>query len=370
MDFYIKEAALGSLTPEVIKEFSNGKSRYNCIVDLTSKSELQLKLFIDRINDIYHQLLQVRELISSSDKQLPFSSTLQPSSFPSNLKIDAETGRFSSYVVNKSSWESDLKVVSSQQSTVNSQQPIFTTTHENQSLRVSASPRLRVYVQGSEQRRIYPYLCIAFCKSENESQENGFPLYDFLSFEVVNQMGVLSSGLGVMLSTYTHDLDREILEQKDSLQGDISLSVDLWNSLFKATTLNNGIAPLAGRYPIFVFPQQSSQIGLKSTTNDYMGELGLSMKLDYTLNGYPMRIFYKYHYDNGYTYTNEVYLAILAIGQVLLEITRPDLYPSNSRLIPFNRENFTDQVKFKQKQTFIDWLQRHNLLPKLPVICV
>ncbi|NEP09777.1 MAG: hypothetical protein F6K14_06045, partial [Symploca sp. SIO2C1] len=240
MDFYVKEAALDSLTPDFINEFSNGKSRYNCIFDLTLKGELEIKLFIDRINGIYDQLLGVRGLSSNGG-----------------------------------------------------------------------------------QRRIYPYLCIAFSKSENESQENGFPLYDFISFEVISQRGVSSSGLGIMLSTYIHDLDRKMLEQKDYLQGNVSLSVALWNSLFETTPLNNGVAPLAEKYPIFVFPQQNSQIGLKSNTNDYMSELGLSMKLDYTLDGYPMRIFYKHHHNDGYTCTNEVYLAILAIGQVLLEMTRP-----------------------------------------------
>ena len=278
MDFYIKEVALQSLTPEVLNKFSNGKSRYNCITDLTLKHDLQIKLFIDRINGIYHQLSQLRGISSSFEKQ-----------------------------------------------------------------------------------RIFPYLCTAFCKSEPESQEDGFPIYDFISFEVVSQTGISSSGLGVMLSTYTHDLDREILEQKVCLLNNIELTVNLWNSLFETTPLNNSFPPLSGKFPIFVFPQQECKIGLSSKTNDYMNKLGLSMKLDYTLSGYPMRVFYRDSHPDKDQRMNEAYLAILAIGQVLLEMTRPDLYPNNSKLMPFNRENFTDAVKLKQKQMFINWLLKHDL---------
>lgn len=208
------------------------------------------------------------------------------------------------------------------------------------------------------------YLSVVFCKSNSELELEGFPLYDFLSFDVREKNSVLSSGFGVMLSTYTHDFDREKLKEGRIVANDISLSINLWKSLFETTKFNEGKPPLLNQYPVFVFPQTKYQNSSSSTTNDYMSYLGLTMINDYSLSGEVMRIFYKK--GDPQISNSKVYLAILAIGQVLLEMTNPDIYQGNSQLMPFNRGNFTAAVKLKQKESFINWLSEHNLLDYAP----
>lgn len=208
------------------------------------------------------------------------------------------------------------------------------------------------------------YLSVVFGKSNSESKREGFPLYDFLSFDVREESCVLSSGFGIMLSTYTHDFDREKLERGCISKSDISLSINLWNSLFEITKLNEGKPPFLNKYPVFVFPQTKHQNNSSSTTNDYMSYLGLTMINDYSLSGEVMRIFYKK--GDPQISNSKVYLAVLAIGQVFLEMTNPDIYQGNSQLMPFNRGNFTAAVKLKQKESFINWLSEHNLLDYAP----
>ena len=204
------------------------------------------------------------------------------------------------------------------------------------------------------------YLSVVFCKAETQSESEALPIYEFLSFEVVRQGWGSSSGFGVMLSTYTHDLDREKIEKYSVLQDPVNISVELWNSLFEKTSLNKEKDPLFGKYPVLVFPQEKAKIGLPSATNDYMKRLGLEMLVERSLYDDPMRIFYRK--SDPQMYNSEIYLAILAIGQVFLEMTNPHIYRTDSQLMPFNRDNFTKAVKLQQKNTFTNWLFEHGLL--------
>ena len=208
--------------------------------------------------------------------------------------------------------------------------------------------------------KLKAYLSVVFCKAENQSESEALPIYEFLSFEVLRQGWVSSSGFGVMLSTYTHDFDREKIEKYSVLQDTVNLSVELWNSLFEKTSLNKENPPLFGKYPVLVFPQEKSKIGLPSATNDYMKRLGLEMLIDRSLYDDPMRIFYRK--SDPQMYNSEIYIAILAIGQVFLEMTNPHIYRTDSQVMPFNRDKFTKAVKLQQKNTFTSWLFEHGLL--------
>ena len=206
-------------------------------------------------------------------------------------------------------------------------------------------------------------LDVIFCHEKFDSESSGFPWYEFLSFDILEEGQVKSSGLGVMLSSYLHDLDRKQIEEHTLGEDDIDLSILFWKSLFEETALNGGFPPLKGQTPVFIFPCQKQANPVRSSTNDYMKYLGLKMDIGYTLENIPLRIFYK----STQPKLNErnLYFAFLAIGQVCLEMTRPDIYWGNSKLLPFDRDKFTQEVKLQQKQRAIEWLTNHGLLDEL-----
>ena len=211
-----------------------------------------------------------------------------------------------------------------------------------------------------EEVQLEIYLEIVFCKEYSEPESSGFPLYDFLSFNILEGNQIKSSGSGVMLSSYFHDLEREKIEHYKVTEDDIFLSIVFCKSLFQETYLNGGSPPLKGKKSVFIFPCQNQSNSLKSSTNDYMNYLGFEIDIAYTINGDPLRIFYQSthpKFDNI-----NLNNGILAIGQVCLEMTRPDIYSGNLELLPFNRENFTEEVKLQQKLIFIKWLNNHGFI--------
>lgn len=207
------------------------------------------------------------------------------------------------------------------------------------------------------------YLDIVFGKEYFEPECSGFPWYEFLSFNILEEVQVKSSGLGVMLSSYLHDFDREQIEKHTLGENDIGLSILFWKSLFDETYFNGGFPPLKGQTPVFIFPCQTEGNTVRSSTNDYMKYLGLEMDVGYTLDNTPLRIFYQSTHPK--LVDRNLYFAFLAIGQVCLEMTRPDIYGGNSELLPFNRDKFTPEVKRQQKQRAIEWLTNHGLLDEL-----
>jgi hypothetical protein len=203
------------------------------------------------------------------------------------------------------------------------------------------------------------YLSVVFCKVDTDINDEDFPIAEFLSFDVIKNGDITSSGFGVMLSTYLHDLDRLKIESYSVANADLSLSSLFWKSLFESTILNENKPPFKYKYPIFVFPKNKSPIDVFSATDRYMEHLGMRKLTEYSLEGIPMRVYHPK--PDLHIQSSEVYLAFLAIGQVLLEMTNPEFYQSNSQLSPFNRNNFTDEVKNKQKDLFVNWLLKHNL---------
>lgn len=208
--------------------------------------------------------------------------------------------------------------------------------------------------------RLKIYLDVVFCKKHFEAQSSGFPCYEFLSFNILEKDRIKSSGLGVMLSSYFHDLDRDQIEGHTLKKNDINLSILFWKSLFYKTCLNGGFPPLQGQTPVFIFPHHKRGDTVRSFTNDYMKYLGLKIDIGYTLDDIPLRMFYQSIHPklNG----RNLYFAFIAIGQACLEMTRPDIYCGNSKLLPFNRNKFTEEVKWQQKQVAIKWLANHGLL--------
>jgi hypothetical protein len=156
-----------------------------------------------------------------------------------------------------------------------------------------------------------------------------------------------------MFSTYMHDHHRNNIEyaRDDEKAGEkYNLSSDLWRMLFEPNNSNKGV-PLFENKPVFVFPKSTSS---KSETSVYMSKLGFCEK-NYDINGTKVRCFYEdinNHWENPILKS-----AILSVGLVLVEITRPDLYKGSKYVGEFNRKKFTENTKIVQKNRVSGWLR-------------
>jgi hypothetical protein len=196
------------------------------------------------------------------------------------------------------------------------------------------------------------YLPIVF-----SSRLSSLPVYEFIKVEVVFEGQVFESFTGVMFSSYTHDYDR------DSIQNIIDpnqfiLSVSLWESLFTPNKINSYAPPLTS-YPMFVFPMSAVTLGKTSPTDAYMNLMRMTMRLGYTTHGVPLRIYY----NRKCEYINSIYsyCALLAVGQATLELTRPDLYARGTSedfhdALAFDWKSHTPEKRQCRKNRFINWL--------------
>ena len=86
--------------------------------------------------------------------------------------------------------------------------------------------------------KIEIYLNVVFFKKNKIN----LPVFNFLSFDVLNKNKVINSCKGIMFSTYIHDLDRSMLESNCFKMNHLSLCI--WNKLFenlkKGSGLQNG----------------------------------------------------------------------------------------------------------------------------------
>lgn len=201
------------------------------------------------------------------------------------------------------------------------------------------------------------YAC--FFYDEQKPDIDPLPICEFTCIDVYEHGKKLDSLLGVMFSSYLHDYDRESIGGVAKQVDNFPTTLGLWNALFQPSALNNYAPPLE-QYPTVIFPQDKARIGTPSPTNDYMKLLGFDMKVDYLNNDLPFRLFFQ---NGDYRLDSQpLKAALVSCGHVFLEMLRPDLYPSDTALDPFNREHFNGEVKQQQKLQFMSWLEQHELV--------
>jgi hypothetical protein len=203
------------------------------------------------------------------------------------------------------------------------------------------------------------WLAVMYCFEKEtfnsfNSKDPGFPLYEFTKIYVTDSRNNIQlSMIAGMFSTYMHDYYRNNIEcarDNEKAGEKYNLASDLWRMLFEPNNLNKGIPLLEGK-PVFIFPKSTSK---KSETSVYMSSLGFCEK-NYDINGTTVRCF---HEDiNKHLENSILKAAILSVGLVLVEITRPDLYKGSKYIGEFNYKKFTENTKIVQKNRVSEWLR-------------
>lgn len=76
------------------------------------------------------------------------------------------------------------------------------------------------------------------------SNNKKFPLYEFIKVYIKENNIRKWQVIGVMYSTYLHDYDRGNLQKSIFRKENITLTINLWNSLFEKSLINNFSPPL------------------------------------------------------------------------------------------------------------------------------
>ena len=197
------------------------------------------------------------------------------------------------------------------------------------------------------------WLVVMCCTEEDNDNEIGFPLYEFTKVSIENKTGHRKfSSIAGMFSTYMHDYDRRSIEGFANPDKYL-LSSEMWKILFDPNSINE-YSPLLDNFPVFVFPKRTSK---ESETAIYMSRLGFCEK-EYTVKGKKVRCFYE---NKNNPLKNPILKsAILSVGLVLVELTRPDLYKGSEFIGEFNRDNFTEAIKLEQENRILEWLKSNQ----------
>ncbi len=173
--------------------------------------------------------------------------------------------------------------------------------------------------------KIEIYLSVVFFKCGREV----LPVFSFLEFDILKNKNIINSCKGIMFSTYIHDLDRDAL--CDCSLRFNSLSLDLWNSLFKKEFEKDFI---------FVFPESKTKV---SRTEVYMRNLEFDL---IKLNNGKYRIFFM---EKSPVDQVIVMDAVKSISDVILDMMK------GKGITSFNFKKLND-LKEIQKNRFIYWL--------------
>lgn len=243
--------------------------------------------------------------------------------------------------------------------------------HLIKDLALKGTEQITCFLQRVEQihnrpERLQLSLITILCEDDTSPEQSlKLPLFDFI--------GIHSSTFrtyGVMLSTYLHDLNREIIDQnriscKESTT--VRLARILVDSLFIPTHFNNNNPPFLGQAPVFIFPESRTdkQGGRSSSTDHYMALLGFKVsQCSIEKEAVVLRLFRhesEVHSCESIWKSKSTNHAILAVGQACVEMAK-DIVPTlESCLKPFDRAGLNGDFQTSQTEIAQRWLIRHQI---------
>lgn len=196
-----------------------------------------------------------------------------------------------------------------------------------------------------------------FCQPSKETQEQAYPVYDFLEVEIVESG---KKSFGVMFSSQMREYYRDKLEVgKDT--SDIPIDIAFFRSIFRKESPDKGILD---DYPLIIMPRTvkvkgelDAESNSPTPTHTYLSSLGLNMReIQPATSDHPFRVYYRNNFED---YESDVIQALLSTGQAMFEIVRPELYPlSDCRRPEFNMQYLKD-VKWAQHNKARLWVNTH-----------